>query len=274
MGVVLKSHELAKFCQEFPTIDEHRLITSALHKLFHALEFDSKTYYPVDVGLYAEQSGLTLSKAYREILGIIRAWGTEEVVHKLDKSRTWYTRIIYDIIGDDDLFTIQVRWNIEVIGMISGKQESGKFATYDSRMTAVGSNKRYLMYELLQRNMYKLGDKFKFPTIDADGYKYFELSLDDIREATNTVDRYPAFKDLNVNLIIPTLEDMQKLIGISLESLPRKVGKAIRFVSFRVVGSGTNSNLAKKKMKEAAIAQKKVNKDNNLEKEVQDAIGY
>lgn len=269
MSTILKSHELAKFCQEFPSIDEHRLIASALHKLFHAELFDSRTYYPVDVSLYAVQSGLTISKAYNEILNIVRDWGTKEVAHKLDDSRTWYTRIIYDIIGDANLNTIQVRWNTEVIGMISGKQEPGKFAIYDSRMTAIGSPRRYLMYELLQRHLYRLGESFSFPLIDDEGYRYFELSLAEIREATNTVETYPAYKDLNVNLISPTLVKMREVLGINLEIVPRKVGKAVRYVAFRVVGSGTDANLAKK---QAKILEKKTKRNNKKAfKEINDA---
>jgi len=222
-NIVLKHDELTKVTKAFNSIDEHRFLNSCLASNYQRELFDKAKYYPVDVNSYAMKQNISLGKAHTELIAIIKKYMETTIQVKLDDDRTWFTSIIYDFVSDSSIKSITVQFNKKIIPLISGTMEAGKFCMYDSRMDKVPSTRRYLMAELIQRNMWK---------IEKDGYVV--LQVVEIREALNMLEgEYKEYKELNRTVIQPTLRDIVDHLGIQL------VGKGNRKeVRFSKLGLG------------------------------------
>ena len=203
---VLKHDDIVRLGREFEGLKESRFLNCCLVGQDSYNLFNKADYYPVNITRYAEKNGLAYSEAYREVKEFAIKHMEQTLFIKLSNGSTWGTPLIYDIEFCDDIKFLKIKWNKEVIPMISGKIEDGKFKRYDARMDSTSSNKIYLLSELLQRNLYKLSLK---------PYS-FTLSTIDIREVTGTLHTYIEYYELSRNVIKPTLKEMAKTIGEKL----------------------------------------------------------
>ena len=203
---VLKHDDIVRLGREFEGIGESRFLNCCLVGQDSYHKFEEYEYYPVNIQRYADKAGLPYHKAYIEVKEFAIKHMEETLFIKLANGSTWGTPLIYDIEFCDDIKFLKIKWNKEVIPLISGTMEKGKFLRYDARMDSTSSNKVYLLSELLQRNLYKLSLK---PFT-------FTLSVMEIREVTGTVHSYPEYYELKRNVITPTLKEMAETIGEKL----------------------------------------------------------
>lgn len=234
-NMVLKHDALKDITSKFDTIDEHRFLNSCLQGNYQRNLLSESTYYPIDVRNYAYKSGLSIGAAYKELIILVKKYRDTELEVKLDESRTWCTSIIYDYIIDKDFHTIQVQFNKKIIPLISGDMDVGKFCMYDTRMDKVPSSRRYLMGELIQRNMWKITK-----------YGFFTLKTSEIREELSLGPKeYEEFKALNRSIIQQSLEDLVDNLAISLKSVGNKY--EVRFE--RYLGEVITKKMKKEKEK-------------------------
>lgn len=204
--VVLKHDAFAEVGKKFESIDEHRFLNSCLENTYQRKLLCENTHYTVDVHAYALKSNVSLGRAYQELVDIAKKYMDTVLEIKVDKSTTWRTTIIHDMTYDDNLYTIAIQWNKKIIPLISGEMIKGSFCYYDSRMDKVPSSKRYLMGELLQRNLWKLKKQ-----------AFFVLKVPEIRYHLNIQDdEYQEYKELNRTIIKATLKDLEKNLNIKL----------------------------------------------------------
>ena len=96
---------------------------------------------------------------------------------------------------------------VSVMSMMLMKK-AGKFSIYNSKLDVIPSSKRYMMCELLQRNMWRVKK-----------FGYFILTVPEIREATNLQEhQYKEFKALNRSIIQASIRDLADNLGIRLKS--------------------------------------------------------
>jgi plasmid replication initiation protein len=203
---VLKHDDIVRLGREFGGLKESRFLNCCLVGLDNYNRLADFEYYPVNIQRYADKNGLAYSEAYKEVKEFAIKHMEETLFVKLANGSTWGTPLIYDIEFCDDIKFLKIKWNKEVIPLISGTMENGKFLRYDARMDSTSSNKVYLLSELLQRNLYKLSLR---PFA-------FTLSIMEIREATGTIHSYPEYYELKRNVITPTLKEMAETIGEKL----------------------------------------------------------
>ena len=204
--LVLKHDNMREVCKQFENIDEHRFLNSCLENNYHRKLLCENTYYLVDVHAYSVKSGVSLSRAYKELLDITKKYMDTVLEIKLDNNTVWRTTLIYDLHYNDENCTISVQWNKKIIPLISGEMLKGTFSFYDTRMDKVPSSRRYLMGELIQRNLWKLKKE-----------KFFVLSVPEIRQHLNMKDtEYMEYKEINRTIIKATLKDLEKNLGVKL----------------------------------------------------------
>lgn len=212
-NVVLKHDLMFEVTKKFESIDEHRFLNSCLQGNYQRELFNEAKYYPIDVRNYASKQNVSISKAYEELIELVTKYKETTVKIPLDDNRTWHTSLIYDFIVDRSLYTIQVQFNKKIIPLISGEMEAGKFSIYNSKLDTISSNKRYMMCELLQRNMWKI-----------QKFGYFILTISEIREAINLQEhQYKEFKALNRSIIQASIKDLADNLGIRLKATGNKV---------------------------------------------------
>ena len=211
--VVLKHDMLRLLGREFSSIDEQRFLNTCLVDNYQRVQFNRDEYYPVNIANYAEKQNISLGKAYTELLNYVQDF-TKELRIPLQSGETWVTRLIYSYKYDQTNLTLKVRFNEEVIPYLSGEMIAGTFSTYDVRLDKVPSNRRYLMSELIQRNLWK----FKYN-------ESFTLSVSEIRSALNLKDtEYLVFADLTKGVIKKTLTDMAEITKIYLRAKKNRLG--------------------------------------------------
>lgn len=202
---ILKHDQLLSITRKFDSIDEHRFLNSCLKGIYQRKLISDNVYYPIDVENYASKTGTSLGQAYTELLELITKY-REEVEIPIEGNKIWCTSIIYDYIRDDEAKSIQVQFNRKIIPLISGNMTPGNFCSYDDRMDKVPSNRRYLMGELIQRNLWQLKDKDSFT-----------LTIQAIREGINLKEgEYREYKELNRCIIQKTIKDLADNLGIKM----------------------------------------------------------
>ena len=207
MTKLLKHKDIIQATQFCPGMNEIDFINSCLKgsQVFR-VRIPEGVFVPVDIDNFAQNRGLTRNKAYHAILDIL-----ERIVDKgegfmkisLNKNTVWHTNLIYDYKTDEMNNSISIQYNTKALEKVSGTMIPGTFTYVDSRMGAVSSKKRYLLYELLETQRYK---------------EKFTLTVQQIREACKIQDyEYSEFRDLQRRLIRPTLADIKNKLGITIE---------------------------------------------------------
>jgi hypothetical protein len=202
--LVIKHDDIVSLGREFEGIGESRFLNCCLVDNSWKELYKENVYYPVNIHRFAELGGLPYHKAYHECKEILTKYTQQIMEVKLGNGAIWHTHLIYDFISDDDLKVLKVRWNREIIPLVSGKGEAGKFSYYDARMDSVSSTRIYHLSELIQRNKYKL----KYYNRDS-----FTITTEEIREVTGTSQLYPLYKELNRTIIQPTLKAIYNITG-------------------------------------------------------------
>jgi plasmid replication initiation protein len=203
---VLKHDNLVSLGREFEGMKESRFLNCCLVGQNSNNLFNETEYYPVNITRYAKVNGLTYSVAYKEVKDYAVKHMEQTLYIKLPNGSTWGTPLIYDIEFCDINKYLKIKWNKEVIPLISGTMEAGKWCKYDPETDSVPSNKVYLLTELLQKNEYLF---YRNP-------KSFTIQTVDLREATNTLTSYPEYKDLNRKVIQPALKEMKRVFNLDI----------------------------------------------------------
>ena len=218
--IVLKHDLLNEVTKKFESIDEHRFLNSCLEGTYQRELLASEKYYPMNVESYARKQSISLGKAFTELTELVTKYKETTLKIPLDDNTIWHTSIIYDFITDKSSNTIQVRFNKKIIPLISGDMEKGKYCLYDGRLDVIPSNRRYLMGELIQRNIWKL-----------EKYGFFILHVAEIREKIGLLStEYIDFKDLNRCIIQASIKDVKKQLDIHIKARG-SVRKGVKFES-------------------------------------------
>lgn len=206
---VLKHDDVASLGRGFEGIGESRFLNCCLIDVHQKKLFSETEYYPVNITRYARIANLPIHKAYHEIKAIAKKHSETSLDIRLPSGAIWCTPIIYDFIYDDRDKFIKIKWNRELIPLISGKDEmeDGKWYLYNPETDAVSSNKVYLLTEFLQKNKYRF---YRKP------YSFTILTVD-LREATGTLTSYPEYKDLNRKVIQPAIKEMKRVFELDIE---------------------------------------------------------
>jgi plasmid replication initiation protein len=205
--LVIKHDDIVRLGREFGGLKESRFLNCCLVNNSWKERYNETVYYPVNLNRYAEKGGLPYHRAYTECKEIVTKYAQQLIEVTLDNGAVWHTHLIYDFISDDETKTLTIRWNKDIIPLVSGKVEAGKHAYYDARMDSVANTRIYHLSELIQRNLFHI-DKFK--------RKFMVLTTAEIREVTGTLNCYTEYKELNRWVIQPTIKEMSNILGYDL----------------------------------------------------------
>lgn len=216
--IILKHDLLVEVTKKFESIDEHRFLNSCLEGTYQRELLASEKYYAVSVTNYAKKYNVSIGKAFTELTDLITRYKETTLKIPLDDNTVWHTSIVYDFITDKATNTIQIKFNKKIIPLISGDMEKGRYCLYDGRLDVIPSNRRYLMGELIQRNMWRI-----------DKHGFFILQVKDIRESINLLPtEYMDFKDLNRCVIQASIKDVKKQLDIHIKA-KGSVKKGVKF---------------------------------------------
>jgi plasmid replication initiation protein len=220
-----------------PTIGHTRFFNASLKQHYQLDEFSQAKYYPVDLQFFADQSGLPAGLAYKQCKELANYFMQETYTIPLEDGFTWVTRLFVDYKYDDTMQELSVQWNPAFIKKVSGKLIAGEFITVDTRMSAVQSNKRYLLYEYLQQNLWRLNK-----------VGFFQLKLLDLRKYTNThATEYVEFKEFKRNVLDTTLFDMNTRLNVVLKYDLIRVSRKVVKIHFYLNEDKSLDALAKER---------------------------
>ena len=232
--LVLKHTELVAISQGFASMDTHRVLIASLKD---HLQWDKTTnvgmgeeYYKVDVADYAAKGGISLGRAYTEILEQVDRVFQQEVCGVLENGDWVKAHLISSVRGNSTNYTISFKWNRDALALISGKMEDGKFIYVDSRLSAMKNVRHYNLAEMLNSKLYLLSGKYM--QLNKDKRAYFKVTVGELRRITQTTDRYKVWKDFKMHILDKTLEELFKVMGTSLGYSLVKVGKKVYEVEF------------------------------------------
>jgi hypothetical protein len=188
-------------------IDESRFINCCLLGVEQRVRFKEENYYPVDIRTYAVRQNIDIGKAFNEVLAICKFHKENSLAISVGGSAVLHTSLIYEYREDIDDKTVYINWNPKFIPYISGEMEPGKFLTVDICMDGVPSNRRYSMYLLIAKHLWRL---------EREGT--FSLTKEEIRKGLNLGEtEYKEFNVLNSKVIKPTLEAIKNKLGKSIQ---------------------------------------------------------
>lgn len=212
-GRILKHDLLREISKRFESIDEQRFLNSCLVDNWQREKFNRDEYYPISISYYAEKQNISLGKAYTELIELAEKY-TAKLEIPLEGKKVWRTQIVYSYKKDPENLTLEIKFNEEIIPYLSGDMIAGTYATYDARLAGIPSNKRYIMSEILQRNIWQIRKKGSFI-----------LTLEEIRRGLNLDEgEYKQYGDLYTRILKPTLKDMAKIQGEYILMKKKKVG--------------------------------------------------
>ena len=175
------------------------------------ITFGTGQYYAIDLVRYGEVCGLDKGKAYKHALEAALKLSKLRLSVKLMDGSTLHTTLIYAVKEDIDTGYILIQWNRDFIPYISGQMPKGRFLMVDARMDGVTTNKRYCLYLLIQKHLWKLGSE-----------EVFYLTKQALRDALGLQEQdYKEFKVFNSSLLKPTLKDIYSKLGINLKTKVR-----------------------------------------------------
>jgi hypothetical protein len=164
---------------------------------------DSDLCYKIDVANYAEKNGISEGMAYTELKKMLYHHFKAAIDIPQEGTSVLRTHIIMQFKYDDILRNLEVKFHKEIIPLLSGHMPKGTYSYFDVRMDAVPSNRRYLMGELIQRNMWRFTKETSFA-----------LTIPEIRNALNLREtEYTNHCDLVKRIITPTMEDIAEIMG-------------------------------------------------------------
>lgn len=216
--LILKRDDFLKLTTRFNSVGEIRFIHCCLIGVDQKELLNSTEYYPVDVDSYAEKSGLSLGQAFTEIVEIINNFKHTDINITLDDGSVWVTSLVYDYIYDDAAKVIKIKWNKKVIPALSGEMLPGTYCYYDPRLDTTSNSRSFRLAELIQRHLWEVRVKGKC-----------SISVQTIREHTDTFNIYPEYKELNRCVIQAALEDLQKYAGIKLVATKKRGSSTVIF---------------------------------------------
>jgi hypothetical protein len=178
------------------------------------------TEFEINLFKFAELNKAPIAEAYSLAVQCTNKWLTSIYKVTTPDNCTTMTPLLAKLIHDEKEKRIFITWNPSFVSLISGDMVPGTFIKSDIRMSLSRSKTRYNLYEELQKHIYILFAKNRAS---------FDISLEELRFASGVTTQYPEYKDFNKYVLKPTLEDIEKLIHISLQAEKRRSWNFIRF---------------------------------------------
>lgn len=174
-------------------------------------------YCPVDIAYYAEQCKISKREAMSKAMDIVLKLQELVIEIDLDNGRILMTNLIHKFTCIEAAYILSVNWDKDLLPFIGNTMPSGKFLMVNPAMGEVKSNKRYCMYLLIEKSLWKLDKE--------ESFFLQKLAIRNILGLKDT--EYMEFKQLNAKIIQPTLKDMQKILRINLKTKVR--GSSVEF---------------------------------------------
>lgn len=187
---VVKHDDFIKLTNSLTTIGQYRAINACLCLLDTESLLIEGLSYPVDVTRYATVTNIHYSRAFFEVLEILKKF-----------KDTFFE----DIIVDEKLRTLKVVWKPEIIPLISGEMEAKTFRRSKLIMEHTSSYRHYRLYEYFQKYL---------KTINLRGELRFFTA--DLREASNCIEVYPSYKEFSRSVLKPFLTTLEEFLEIKL----------------------------------------------------------
>ena len=162
--------------------------------------------HPVDLVRYEELSGLVgrPGAAYDKAVASARKLRDTEILVTLPNNTKIYTSIVYDVIATE--MALSIYWNKDFIPIVSGMMDTASFMFPRVAMAGISSSKRYALYLLIEKNLWRLVKS-----------SMFSLEKEEIREVSQiTGSSYDKWSAVTRRVINPTLESIYNTIGIEL----------------------------------------------------------
>lgn len=202
---ILKHTEIAKLTVEFESILDSRFINSCLNKSYQRDLLPTDYYYPVDIARFAMKSGLSLGKSYSKLLELTIKYSNIRYEFELPDGTLVNRALIYTYKAKEADKTISIQWTPDLVPLLSGTMQPGTYHIYDGRLDSVSNNRVYSLAEYLHDNLHLVTT-----------HGSFTLATSLIRSITKTTNIYISYKELNRNVIKPTVEALSSLSGINL----------------------------------------------------------
>lgn len=187
---------------------DSRLLNCTLLRTDQGETFCKGKAFPVDLVEFGIMGGMGKSpkEVYDKALISAKKLRDTPLDIKLPDGSNLYTSLVYEIHYDDKLQTIALSWNPAFVPLISGDMAKGKFMFPRVSMAALSSNKRYGLYLLIEKGLYK-----------ASSPEGLVLRKEAIREVLG-IDNgsYKEWKDVTRRFIKPTTETLYSILGVRL----------------------------------------------------------
>lgn len=185
---------------------DQRLLNCALLGKDQGFLWQQKRVHPVDLGKYSELSGLVgrPSIVYDRALASARKLRDAEVLVTLPNDTKLYTSIVYDILATEA--SLSIYWNKNFLPIVSGMMDTASFMFPRVAMAGVSSSKRYALYLLIEKNLWRLAKSGTF-----------SLDKEEIKEVAQIEgSSYDKWSAVTRRVINPTLESIYNILGIEL----------------------------------------------------------
>lgn len=218
VNVIRKHVDCVELTRAALTLQEIRLLHSCLYNVNQLEELTG--LIPVNLEKFAEVNKLRPYEAFTEAEKIVKEWFTKAYEFPLVNGKYYYSTLIVTAEINVKYKTISIKWNDDFIPLISGKMPPGQFISVNIKMSKTSSKMRYVLYEALQKKIFKLFNK---------GTNYIEYSVEELRKITDCEDKYLDFGDFNKSVIKPTLDDIYKNTGLKLYATKRRSWTKVKF---------------------------------------------
>ncbi len=203
---------------------DSRLLNCCLLGENQGVTFANDRQYPVDVAKYANMYGMYWAEAFEVVKKSVERLFEAKLEITLPNNALHVTRLIHSFTYCEEKRLFFIQWNKNFIPLISGQMDAGKFMMLSTEMSTVKSNKRYCLYALLEKNLWRITVGGKNGKREA----YFALTKEEIRNVLGLKDgEYVLFKALHTQVIKKTLQEMYDALGIRIQT--KVVRDTVRF---------------------------------------------
>lgn len=241
-NLVVKSNELIEASYSL-TINEQRLLLACISQIDSREPLDSKKEFEITIERAQDlfYSEATRDNVYRDLETACKRLFERKVTIKLSDDKFLDTRFVQSVEYDIKNRLVKIQFADKILPYISELKKN--FTKYRLKnIVELTSVYAVRLYELIVS--WNLQNQIT----------YKEIELDDFRKMLLLGGKYRQFKDLNLRVITPAVEQINQSTDFILEIGFRKVGRTYRFIEFK---------FERKKSEIEAEAERKVKKIEN-----------
>ena len=132
------------------SLQEERYLQVCLGSVYKKESLRDDIFYEVNVVDYAERCGLTLKHAYKDMKAISISLLKAVVGIEQKDGSVLHIGLAHKVLSNDGIYTISIKWNKEVIPLISGFRH-GNYTVLPQESTRLSSINTHNLYQILKR---------------------------------------------------------------------------------------------------------------------------